>query len=217
MFWFLSILFTSVQAAMFGVYSDAQCENLVIPVLAYSDVCTWNTYSTSYSLFLESCSSDFFSVQTFNLTDSPTCGSYPVNQTFSVSRHCKPTFDYYTKILDSEDCESDNNSYNIVAHNTPNCSDPGLPFSIVNRNNSCVGNSFGPGLAGASFDTEIYISKTTFLLEIFQSKDGSCQNNLDFFAVQSFGSKCVAPLSGNDNQLFLQIWQSFPLDLVDER
>lgn len=203
--------FNNVNSASFGVYSDSKCENLVIPVLAYSDVCTWNTYSQSYSVYLDQCSTKELYVVTFNLTDSPTCASLNVNQSFVVKNTCEPTFDYYTKIIDVDSCYGVNNSYNIIAHNTPNCSDSGLPFTVMNNNSQCIRNSFGPGLSGASFDTKILQTNDIFLLDIFVSKNGTCQETLDTFGTKTFSSQCMSPFSGVDNSLFIQVWPSFPI------
>jgi hypothetical protein len=211
MLWLLPLFFTLSNAALFGVYSDATCETLVLPVLAHTDVCTWNTYTTSYSLYLNSCSSEEFNVTNFNLLDSPVCEPSINNQTFVVKATCEPTFDYYTKILDSRNCLGLNTTYNIVAHDTANCSDSGVPFSVFNNQDECVGNSFGPGLQGASFDTRIYQTNTTFLMEVFASTNGTCQQNLDVFAAKNLGDNCLAPLSGPDSTLFVQVWNAFPI------
>lgn len=208
---FLPLFFSYATAAIFGVFSDPECKDLVIPVLAHTDVCTWNTYTTSYSLYLDSCTAETFKVVSFNATDAPSCISYPVNQTFTVHKTCQSTYDYYTKILDTENCLGVNTTYNIVAHNTQNCSDPGVPFSVFNQNNSCVGDSFGPGLTGASFDTEIVQTDNIFLLEVFASKDGTCEQVLDIFGTKEFGSTCLSPISGEGQDLFIQVWRAFPL------
>ncbi len=211
--WLLSLLslFTSVNAAMFGVYSDSSCQQLVIPVLAFSDVCTWNTYSTAYALYLQSCSPKKLQVQLFNASDSPTCTNFPVNETFTVSNKCTLHNDYYTKLIDSSDCYGANTTFNIVAHDTADCSDGGLPFSVVSANNSCVGNSFAPSYAGASWDTKIFANDQVFLMDVFTSTNGTCENELGLFGAKNYTGACLAPISGFYNTTFIQLFEAFPL------
>lgn len=208
---FLPFFFSAVSAAVFGVYSDSACQQLVIPVLAFSDVCTWNTYTTSYALYLESCSAKKLKVQLFNASDSPFCDSFPVNETFTVTNKCQLYTDYYTQIIDSSDCEGTNTTFNIVAHDTADCSDGGLPFSVVSSNSTCVGNSFAPSYAGASWDTKIYATDNFFLMDVFGSTNGTCENELGLFLNQNYSTKCLAPVSGFFNTTFIQMFQAFPV------
>jgi hypothetical protein len=208
----LFTLFSAVNAAMFGVYSDSACQELLIPVLAYSDVCTWNTYSTAYALYLESCSPKKLNVQLFNASDSAFCKPFPVNETFTVSNKCNAHNDYFTKIIDASECEGANTTFNIVAHDTPDCSDGGLPFSVVLANNSCVGNSFAPSYAGASWDTKIFANDEVFLMDVFRSTNGTCQNELGLFGAKNYTGACLAPITGFYNTTFIQLFQAFPLN-----
>ena len=204
-------LFSAVNAALFGVYSDSACQTLVIPVLAYSDVCTWNTYSTAYALYLQSCTPKKLQVQLFNASDSPTCTDFSVNETFTVTNKCQLHNDYYTKLIDSSDCLGSNTTFNIVAHDTADCSDGGLPFSVVSANDTCVGNSFAPSYAGASWDTKIYATDQVFLMDVFTSTNGTCQNELGLFGAKNYTGQCLAPISGFYNSTFIQLFQAFPL------
>ena len=210
---YMSLLafFAAAKAAMFGVYSDSACQDLVIPVLAFSDVCTWNTASTAYALYLESCTPKKLHVRLFNASDSPTCTAFPVNETFTVTSKCQLYTDYYTKLIDSSECEGSNTTFNIVAHDTADCSDGGLPFSVVSANDTCVGNSFAPSYAGASWDTKIYVTDQVFLMDVFTSTNGSCENELGLFGAKNYTGACLAPISGFYNSTFIQLFQAFPL------
>jgi hypothetical protein len=210
---FFSILslLSVVNAAMFGTYSDPECTQLVMPVLGFSDVCTWTSPSTAYALYLESCSQNELQVRYYNATDSATCSPFPVNQTFTVSYECMLAQDFYTKIIDSSDCYGANTTFNIVAHDHSDCSDGGLPFSVLLDNNSCVGNSFAPNYAGASWDTKIYATDQVFLMDVFTSTNGSCKNELGLFYTHNYTGECLAPIAGFYNSTFIQLFQAFPL------
>lgn len=211
MLWILPLLFGAASAAMFGVYSDPTCETLVIPVLAFSDVCTWNTYDQSYALYLQNCSSNHLAVQIFNATDSPTCTDFPMNQTFPVSHVCEPNLGVYTRILDSSECLGENTTFNIVAHDQADCSDGGLPFSLVSANGSCVENSFAPSKPPAGWDTRVFLTDSLFVMEVYTSTDGSCKQPLGDFRSKQYGSKCLAPVDGFYNSTFMQLYRAFPL------
>ena len=207
----LLAILSAVNAAVFGVYSDAACQNLVIPVLAFSDVCTWNTYSTPYALYLQSCGSDRLDVQLFNASDSAFCKDFPVNETFTVTNKCQIHNDYYTQILDTSDCLGSNTTFDIIAHDHSDCSDGGLPFSVISANGACVGNSFAPSYSGASWDTQLYAGESGFLLDVFRSTNGTCQNELGLFGSNNFTGECLAPITGFYNSTFIQMFRAFPV------
>ena len=209
--WYLLAFLPFVRAAMFGVFSDPACESLVIPVLAFSDVCTWNTYTSAYSLYLESCTSNTLQVQLFNVTDSPTCASFPTNQTFSVTQECQPTSDYYTRILNTTECLGENTTFNILAHDHSDCSDGGLPFSLVSAKGGCVGNSFAPSQPPAGWDTRAFVTDSLFVLEVYESTNGTCEGSLGDFRTRKYGSECLAPIDGFYNSTYMQLYKAFPL------
>ena len=211
MFWLIPLFFGLVTAAKFGTYSDPDCTQLAMPVLAFSDVCTWTSPSTAYALYLESCSPKKLQVRYYNATDSPTCTTFPVNQSFTVTNKCTLAQDFYTKILDVDSCEGMNTTYNIVAHDHADCSDGGLPFSVVSANDTCVGNSFAPNYSGAGWDTKIYATEQVFLMNVFTSTAGTCDGELGLFGAKAYDGHCLAPISGFSNSTFIQLFQAFPL------
>jgi hypothetical protein len=211
MLWLIPLFLSVANAAMFGTYSDSACTELAMPVLAFSDVCTWTSPSTAYALYLETCSPKKLQVRYFNATDSATCTPYPINQTFTVTTKCTLAQDFYTKILDVDSCEGANTTYNIVAHDQADCSDGGLPFSVVPANDTCVGNSFAPNYPGAGWDTKIYVSEQVFLLDVFTSNDGTCHGELGLFGAKNYTGQCLAPISGFYNSTFIQLFEAFPL------
>ena len=211
MFWLIPLFLGLASAAKFGTYSDPACTELAMPVLAFSDVCTWTSPSTAYALYLESCSPKKLQVRYYNATDSPTCTSFPTNQTFTVTTKCTLAQDFYTKILDVDSCEGANTTYNIVAHDHADCSDGGLPFSVVSANDTCVGNSFAPNYPGAGWDTKIFASEQVFLLDVFTSTDGTCQGELGLFGAKNYTGQCLAPISGFYNSTFIQLFEAFPV------
>jgi hypothetical protein len=119
--------------------------------------------------------------------------------------------DYYTQIIDSSECLGGNTTFNIIAHDTPDCSDGGLPFTAVAENDSCVGNSFAPSYAGASWDTKIYATDTVFLMDVFTSTNGTCQNELGVFGAKNYTGECMAPISGFYKSTFIQLFRAFSL------
>ena len=211
MIFLLLLFFATAQAATFGVYSDPKCQELVIPVQAFTDVCTWNTYTTSYALYLQNCSSNELAVQIFNAVDSPTCTPYPSNISYTVSNECSLTEDYYTKIINASNCLGTNFAFNLVAHNTSDCADSGLPFTVIAQNGTCESNSFAPSYPGASWDTIIYTNKDLFAMEVYHTTDGTCQYPLGDFRTKKYGAECLAPVDGFYNTTFLNIYEAFPL------
>jgi hypothetical protein len=211
MFWFFPLLLSLATAAKFGTYSDSACTQLAMPVLAFSDVCTWTSPSTAYALYLESCSPKKLEVRYYNATDSATCSPFPVNQSFTVTTKCTLAQDFYTKIIDVDSCEGANTTYNIVAHDHADCSDGGLPFSVVSANDTCVGNSFAPNYSGAGWDTKIYATEQVFLLDVFTSNDGTCSGELGLFGAKNYTGMCLAPISGFYNSTFIQLFEAFPI------
>lgn len=209
LFAFLSL--ANANAAMFGVYSDSACQELVTPVLAFSDVCTWSSHSTSYALYLTECSSSSISVQVFNASDSAMCAPFPTNESFTVTNTCQLYSDYYIQLVDTTECLGENTTFNIVAHDTADCSDGGLPFTIVAANSSCVDNSFAPSYMPGSWDTKTFVAENFFLLQVFQETNSSCINELGVFLTPNLTGQCVAPISGFSNSTFIQAFNAFPL------
>lgn len=211
MFWFLTLLASlgSAHAALFGVYSSPTCEqaSLLVPVLAFSDVCTWTSHDASYALYLEDCSADSLSVRYYNTSDSATCANYPVNQSFTVTHDCTLTDDsFYTQLINTGTCQGNGTTFNIIAHDHEDCSDLGLPFSVVSANDTCVGDSFAPG----SWDTKTLAQEYLFYMEVYQTTNGTCQYPLGIFeASNNYAGQCLAPVAGFSNTTFLQVYEAF--------
>ena len=217
MVWLFSLLasLTTVQAALFGVYSSPTCEqaSLVVPVLAFSDVCTWSTSSVSYALYLEDCSADSLSVRYYNASDSATCADFPVNQTFPVTADCTLANDaFYTQLWNSSECQGYGTTLNIVAHDHADCSDLGLPFSVVTANYTCIGNSFAPQYIPGSWDTKTLAQESFFYMEVYQTTNGTCEYPLGtFLATNNYAGQCLVPASGFSNTTFVQVYEAFPV------
>jgi len=212
-FFGLTALVTSVSAALFGAYFDAECTNEIVPVHAFTDVCTWatNKYDGAYSFYLESCSETSIHVfeQKVNNSESFTCqGNALAN--YTVTPKCTQIGFVYTKLLDGSICEGKGTTYDVVAYNISDCSVGGLPFTVVYNNGECNGDSFAPGVA--SWDTRLSGDANGYYMEVFESTDGQCANPLGLFETKGFPSGCLAPVAGFYNTTFVEIWEAFPLN-----
>lgn len=212
---FLFFLFQIVSAVRFGIYSNADCSDLLAPVYAFTDVCSWATYSTSYapshSLYLQNCTNEQVYVMSFSLKGGWSCEPKEQNYSFPVSSVCQPAYDFYTKLIDASTCEGADIAYNVAAHTASDCSNDGPPFTLVYDNKQCVDNSFAPNYHPGSWDTRIFQADSTFHMEVFQSDDGTCQTPLYEFETNEFRGQCLHPVNGYPNTTFLQIWHSFPI------
>lgn len=208
------LIFPFVQAVLFGTYFDANCTQEIVAVQAFTDVCTWSTnqYDGAYSFYLNECSNNSISVaeQKVNNSESFFCkGSSPSK--YTVTNECSPAGFIYTKILDGSVCQGAGTTYNVIAHNMSDCSDGGLPFSVIYNDGNCTGNSFAPNYA--SWDTRLFGDSQYSYMEVFESTTGECKNPLGLFETKTFPTGCIAPVEGFYNTTFVEIWEAFPLNL----
>lgn len=203
-----AFLIASSSAARFASYFDAECKNSLTSVVAFTDVCTWssNRYSGSYAVYLSSCSATTFEVSAFNLTGQAGCEGQPVS-TLSANASCMPYQDTYIKALDFT-CNSQNTTYNVLAHFTPGCEDGGYAFSMTLGEPTCEEDSFGPGLW--DWDARGNYSDPYYMLELFNSTDGSCQNEVAVFQTKQFPAWCLPTLHPFQN-ISIDIYPAFPL------
>lgn len=206
--WILPLLFSAASAAVFGGYYDDACTTPIVNSLAFTDVCTWsaNQYSGSWSLFLLNCSSSEMTAIVYNASQYPTCQGVP-NYAITITEDCTKFEDAYIKGLDFT-CESQNNTYNIVAHFESDCKDGGVPFSVQLGKETCQGDSFAPGFF--HWDTEGGYSQPYYLMTVYNSSDGSCENKRAVFETESFPAQCVAPVKPFQN-ISVDIYQAFPV------
>lgn len=204
---FFSVL--STQAAKIGSYLDTNCSIPITTFFAFSDVCTWGTdkYNGAFSITLPQCSNTSLVVDIFNATVAPTCqGDKPVI-TFSASESCTPVQDFFVK-ADNMTCVSDNTMYNVLAHFTENCTDGGLAFSISASNPPCQADSFAPGLL--SYDTSTAYMDPFYMLTLYETNNGTCNNGLTIFMTESFPAQCLKPTVPY-HDMAIDIYNAFPM------
>lgn len=195
-------------AARFGSYFDSECKSPITNVVAFTDVCTWssNRYSGSYALYASSCSDSTFSVSAFNLTGSAGCQGKPV-YSLTVNSSCMPYEDAFVKALDFT-CNSQNTTYNVLAHFTPDCQDGGYAFSIELGEPECLMDSFAPGLW--DWDAAGNYSDPYYQLNLFNTSDGTCQDQVALFETKEFPAWCLTPTVPFQN-ISIDIYPAFPL------
>ena len=205
---FLALFATFGNAAQFVSYFDSECKTPITKVVAFTDVCTWssNRYSGSYALFLSGCSPTQLNVSAFNLTGSADCQGEVVS-TLTANSSCIPYEDAYVKALDFT-CDSQNTTYNVLAHFTPDCQDGGYAFSIELGEPTCLEYSFAPGLW--DWDAQGNYSAPFYQLELFNSTDGTCQDELTVFQTKQFPAWCLTPTTPFQN-ISIDIYPAFPL------
>lgn len=205
---FLPLLFSLASAARFGSYFDADCSVPIVNAIAFTDVCTWssNRYSGSYALTLDACSDTSFTVNAYNLTGSAGCQGEIVG-TLSVNTSCVFVGEHYVKALDLS-CESKNTTYNVLAHFTPDCEDGGYAFSIELGEPECLEDSFGPGLW--DFDARGNYSEPYYIMELFNSSDGTCQSEIATFQTKEFPAWCLPTVQPFQN-ISIDIYPAIPL------
>lgn len=202
--------FGLTNAASFGSYYDANCTLPITNVLAFSDVCTWssNQYSGSFALYLSNCSKDAMRATVYNASDAPTCqGSLP-DYEVEVTSDCVKFEDAYVKGLDFT-CESQNNTYNVLAHFQADCKDGGVPFSVQLGEPSCQAASFAPGFF--NWDTEGSFSDPYYQMTVYNTTNGTCQDQVALFQTTSFPASCVVPVMNFQN-ISVDIYQAFPVN-----
>ena len=209
--WLLPLLFTAVSAARYRIYHDDTC---VLPianvpdVLAFTDVCTWssNRYSGAFSVALYNCSSSEMVVIGYNASSTPTCQGVP-NYIIPVTSECTKYQDFYVKGYDFT-CESQNTTYNILAHFQADCNDGGLPFSIQLGEGTCQAGSFAPGFF--NWDTEGEYSAPYYEMKLYNTTNGTCQDERAIFQTESFPAECVKSNTGFQG-ISVDIYQAFPV------
>ncbi len=196
------------SAARFGLYLDGECRQSVTKSIAFTDVCTWssNVISGSYAMYLSACTESELELNLFNLTGQAGCNGIPVN-TLSLNSTCAPHGDLFVKALDFT-CLSQNTSYNLLGHFTPGCEDGGYAFSIQLGGGQCEEDSFGPGLW--NWDARGNYSEPFYQLELFNTTNGSCEDETAIFQTKTFPAWCLP--SGNAFQnISIDIYSSFPV------
>lgn len=208
MFRFLPLLFGAATAARFGTFFDAECVIPVVNAVAFTDVCTWssNRYSGSYALTLSNCSDSELTISAYNLTGSAGCQGESVG-TLTVNSSCVFHEDNYVKAFDFT-CESQNTTYNVLAHFTPDCQDGGYAFSMELGEPQCLGDSFGPGLW--DWDAQGNYSEPYYMLELFNSTDGTCQDQVATFQTKQFPAWCL-PTTQPFQNISIDIYPAIPV------
>lgn len=208
MFRFFPLFLSVASAAVFGGYYDSSCTTPIVNSLAFTDVCTWsaNQYSGSWSLFLLNCSSTEMTAVVYNASDYPTCQGVP-NYAIRVTEECTKFEDAYIKGLDFT-CESQNNTYNVLAHFQSDCKDGGVPFSVQLGEETCQADSFAPGFL--HWDTQGGYSNPFYTMTVYNTSDGSCQDEQTVFETESFPAQCVKPVKPFQG-ISVDIYQAFPV------
>lgn len=205
--WFLPLFFAAVNAASFGSYFDANCTLPITNTLAFTDVCTWtsNKYSGSYSLYLKDCSAKQIQAVVFNASDAPTCVGTPVSEIL-ITEKCTMLQDGgYIQGHDFT-CNSQNNTYNVLAHFEPNCKDGGLPFSVQLGEGTCQTGSFAPGFF--DWDAQGSYSAPFYQMEVFNTTDGQCNIRRASFQTENFPAACI-PASNPFEVNAVDIYEAF--------
>ena len=197
------------NAARVSTFLDAECTRPITDFLAFTDVCTWgaDSYNGAFAISGFECSSDGLTVSIYNATESPTCQGEPLLN-FSVNDRCTQVTDFYVVATDST-CLSENTTYNILAHFDSHCTDGGLPFSIQLGESGCQGGSFGPSFF--SFDTSGTYSDPYYIMDVFNTTDGTCKDTKAIFTTKSFPAMCLKPSKPFYN-ISLDIYNAFPLN-----
>ena len=208
MVWFLPLFFAVANAALFGAYFDADCSVPITKTLAFTDVCTWssNQYSGSYANYLFNCTENEMVVVGYNASIAPTCQGYP-NYLVQVTPDCSKYDNIYIKGLDFT-CDSENNTYNVLAHFQSDCKDGGLPFSIQLGEGTCQEGSFAPGFF--NWDTQGGYSNSFYTMSLYNTTNGTCQDEVAVFQTEAFPAQCVAP-NRPFQDISVDIFQAFPL------
>jgi hypothetical protein len=205
---FTALWAAAAYAARFGSYLDKDCAVPFANAIVFTDVCTWssNQVSGSYAAYLTSCSSSAFDVVAFNLTGSAGCNGTPLS-TFSVNAECVPYQGAYVKGIDFT-CDSGNTTYNVLAHFAPRCEDGGFAFSMDLGDPGCLEGSFGPGLW--NWDAQGEYAEPYYSLTVFNSTDGTCQDETAEFQTKEFPAQCLSPSSPFQN-ISIDIFPAFPV------
>lgn len=208
MIWILPFFFSVAYAASFGGYYDSQCTTPISTTLGFTDVCTWssNRYSGSWSLFLSKCSETQMTAVVYNASDYPTCQGVP-NYSITITEECIKFENAYIRGLDFT-CESNNNTYNVLAHFEPDCKDGGIPFSVQLGEGTCQSESFAPGLF--NLDTQGGYSQPYYTMTVYNTTDGSCQDTKGIFETETFPAQCIPSLQPFQN-ISIDIYQAFPM------
>jgi len=199
-------------AVILDIYTDNICTFYTSKLYVFTDVCTWtsNTRSGSWSTYLSSCSNTDVNVKVYNLGDAPTCQGKP-NITIPLSitspNDCIPFDNVYVKLRDTT-CSSQNTSYNLLAHFQTDCKDGGIPFTIQLGEPYCQNNSFAPGFY--NYDTIGSYSSPYYQMNVFNSTDGTCENQQTIYQTTSFPVECLAPVTSFNN-IYMDIYNSFPI------
>ena len=204
-----AVLFASVNAALYGNYFDDACTLPITNVLAFTDVCTWtsNQYSGSFATYLYNCTDSEMIVLAYNASVAPTCQGFP-NYAFPVTAACTKYQDFYVKGLDFT-CNSQNNTYNILAHFQSDCKDGGVVFSVQLGEPSCQGGSFAPGFF--DWDTQGSYSDPYYQMTVYNTTNGTCEDERAVYETESFPAQCVSPVKPFQN-IHLDIYQAFPVN-----
>ena len=207
--WFLPFFFAVASAATFGSYYDANCSTPITNTLAFTDACTWtsNQYNGAFSLYLKDCSEKQMKAVVFNASDAPTCVGTPVSEVTVTDKCVKLGDGGYLRGNDFT-CESQNNTYNVLAHFQPDCKDGGLPFSVQLGEGTCQAGSFAPGFF--NWDTEGAYSDPYYEMELYNTTNGTCQDERAVFQTHTFPAQCVKSNTGFQG-IFVDIYQAFPV------
>ncbi len=205
---FSVLLITLTKAAQFISYFDSECKVPITKVVAFTDVCTWssNRFSGSYALYLSNCGQNELAVSAYNLTGSASCQG-EIIYTFTANSSCISYEDAYIRAFDFT-CESQNTTYNLLAHFTPDCQDGGYAFSMELGEPTCLEYSFAPGLW--TWDARGNYSDPFYELELFNSTDGTCEDEVAVFQTKEFPAWCLSPTQPFQN-ISIDIYPAFPM------
>lgn len=192
-----------------NTFLDANCSTPITNFLAFEDSCTWgaDSYNGAFAISGSDCSADGITVSIYNATEAPTCQSAPI-LSFPATQDCQKVTDFYVRTEDMM-CLGQNTTYNILAHFVSDCKDGGLPFSIQLGDQGCQGGSFGPSFF--SFDTQGIYAEPYYLMDVFNTTDGTCKEQRALFATKSFPAMCLKPSMPFQN-ISLDIYNAFPLN-----
>jgi hypothetical protein len=207
LFALLTMVPTFVHSARFSIFFDQNCSVPIMNVLAYTDVCTWasNQYSGSYAVNLADCTETGFDTFVYNASTASTCGGVP-GDILQVTMNCTKHNDFYIMGYDTT-CESQNQTYNILAHFTESCQDGGVPFSL-DLGQTCSGAAFLPNFF--NLDAEGLYIAPDYILNVYNSTDGTCTDELTTFQTTGFPAHCLSSTK-NYKDIFIDIYQAFPV------
>lgn len=205
---FLMSILSFVNSAIFTSFFDSDCTLPIVNTLSFTDVCTWSSskYSGSFSVNVQDCLSSSFNAYIYNLSESPVCNNKP-NYIIPVTTDCLKYDTFYVKGTDFT-CESNNTTYNILAHFESDCKDGGIPFSISLGLPYCQGDSFAPDFL--NWDTFGNYSNPFYQLEIYNTTNGICQDKIATYQTQEFPVNCLASIKPFQN-IYLDIYNAFPV------